>query len=98
MIKLLALFGLGLLLTGCGASSPWGEANTGGAVYNYVSTEGNKTCRINGTSAREVSNVEIVITDDCGMKVTADNSTPIGDALGAINGLVDRLPRVEILP
>ena len=98
MTKLTTILVAYLLLAGCGASSPWGEANTGSAVYNYVSTEGNTSCRVNGTSAKEVSNVEITITKDCALKVSAENSTPVGNAFEAINGLVDRLPRVEILP
>lgn len=94
MIKFIIVLVSGMLLIGCSAKSQWGEADTGGAVYSYSNTSGNDSCVINGTSAREVQGVDIEIQADCSMKITTDNSTPVGDAFGAIRGLVDRIPMV----
>jgi len=83
-----------IILGGCSAKSQWGEADAGGAIYNYSHTDGSTSCTINGTSAREIGGLDIEITEGCGMKINASPSTPVGDAFGAINGLVERLPRL----
>lgn len=94
-MKTLLILLVSIVLVGCSAKSQWGEADTGGAVYNYTHTTGNDSCSINGTSAREVSGVDIEIQADCSMKIITNNSTPVGDAFGAINGLVERLPILQ---
>lgn len=97
MIRLLFLSSI-VFLTGCAATSQWGEAKTGGAVYVYSHTDGDRTCNINGTSAREVEGVEIEIQSDCTMKITTVTSTPMTDMLGVIGGLVNRLPAPGEVP
>lgn len=87
------------LLYGCSASSLIGEAKTGGAVYDYQHTNADgSSCKVNGTSAKEVPGVTIKITKNCELTVEAHGSAPLGDALGAIRGLVDRMPDTSVMP
>lgn len=79
-------------LSGCAATSQWGEAKTGGAVYSYQHNNGQETCAINITSAREVLGVDVEVLPDCTIKTTTQSSGNVTDVIGVIGGLVNRLP------
>ena len=77
-----------VFLPGC-ATSPWGSAQSGGAVYHYEKTGGD--CIIDITSARELLGVSVDVGDDCHVTVKADNADG-ATALGVIEGLTQRIP------
>jgi len=77
-----------LVTAGC-ASSPWGQAQSGGAVYHYTKTSDG--CEISITSARELLGVSVDVSDDCHVTVKAENVDG-ANALGVIEGLTKRIP------
>lgn len=84
-----------LFLAGCAATSQWGEAKTGGAVYSYSHTANGETCDINITSAREVIGVDVSVASDCTITTTTNHSSSAQDVIGVIGGLVNRIPEAQ---
>lgn len=88
----LAILALTVLLSGCAATSQWGEAKSGGAVYSYTHTVDGESCAINITSAREVLDVDVEVGSDCTITTTTNHGAAATDVIGVIGGLVRRLP------
>lgn len=85
-MKILLLVFLSLLtLSGC-ATGPLGTSTSGGANYVYA----NGDCQIGVNSARELIGVSVEITENCALKVTAEDAG--SEAMDVINGLVEKLP------
>ena len=76
------------LLGGC-ATSPWGEATSGGAVYRYEKTQ--EGCTLTMTTARDVAAGGDVLIDDCNVTVTVEGMSGSNTALAVIQSLVHQL-------
>lgn len=82
-----------VILGGCSATSQFGKAETGGAVYTYKHTAATgEMCDISITSAREVINVDVEVTSDCKIKTTTNSPANAASVISVIGGLVERLP------
>ena len=75
-------------ISGC-ATSPFGTAGAGGAVYRYSNTS-DGGCSIEISSSRELVGVSVQV-QDCDVTVSADK-TDGAKAMDVIDSLVKRLP------
>lgn len=82
---------LAALLSGC-ATSPWGDVNSGGAVYDYTRTapDGSRI-EIHITSSREVGEAALVIDKDGGLSTEASTLGGTDAAMLTIQALVEAL-------
>lgn len=80
------------ILSGC-ASSEFGRAGAGGAVYEYNHTEADgSSCGIRITSAREVGKGTVRIANDCSISTDVDSLGGVDGAYEVIKSLVTKLP------
>ena len=76
------------LLSGC-ATSMWGDAGAGGAVYVYEKT--GDDCTLTITSGREVSGGGDILIDSCNVTVQVEKMGGSDTALATIQSLVHQL-------
>ena len=82
-----------LILSGC-ATSPWGKASGGSAVYEYsrVNADGS-TCTLRITSARTVAGGDIEVGPNCELKSKADDAGGAYNALEEISNIASEVIR-----
>lgn len=89
---LFCLLVLVIITSGC-TTSPDGRAAAGGAVYSYSHTLADgSSCRVDITSARDVSGGAIEVGEDCSLRTQAESTSGIDGSLGVINELVKKIP------